>query len=61
VKLTQFTRDVLRVRKEFRDLKKAGYEQISWSHHSEPRWNERFVDVKIAGDGKYLFVKKETF
>lgn len=59
VKFTQRTRDALAYRKQQRELLASGWDHVSgpWEIDWGGRWNEVIVDVKIATDGKSLYVK----
>lgn len=63
--VTEYTRRALAYRKESRDMILAGWERIHQGSnillkmHNGGRWRERIVDVRIAVDGKSLWVKIE--
>jgi hypothetical protein len=60
VKITQRTRDVLAYRKQQRELLALGWDHVPdpvWEIDRGGRWDEIIVDVKIATDGKSLYVK----
>ncbi|WP_423197865.1 hypothetical protein DFLDMN_001505 [Cupriavidus sp. H19C3] len=62
--VTQFTRGALRYRREVRDMTRDGWERIQpggqhllLAMHCGGRQDERISDVRIACDGKSLWVK----
>lgn len=63
MKVTQFTRVTLAVRREKRDLPKDGWEYVGenggrlWELHRGYRYRHRIVEVRIAYDGKGLWMK----
>lgn len=66
MKVTAFTRDVLRRRRQARDLLAAGYEEVTerggklWELHRGCRVNHIITDVVISAGGKTLFIKTEA-
>lgn len=65
MKVTDFTKGALTVRRERRDMAKAGWEFVGedggklWELEREGRYTHRIADVKIAACGKALWVKIE--
>lgn len=63
MKVTKLTRSALTVRREARDMKTNGWESVGegggklWELHRGGRWREVITDVKIAADGKSLWIK----
>lgn len=63
MKVTDFTRTALAVRREEKRMKAAGYERVAenggklWELHRGYRWRHVITDVKIAADGKTLWIK----
>ena len=63
MKVTAFTRDVLRCRRTRRDLGKRGYEEVGegggrlWELHRGCRIGHTITDVQIAPEGRSLFIK----
>ena len=63
MKVTDWTRRALAYRRERRDLPKQGWEYVGerggslWEIHRGVRYRERITDVRIACDGKALWVK----
>lgn len=63
MKVTQFTKDVLRIRRERRRLFAAGYEEIGetggmlWELHRGFRIGHEIIDVVIGPDRRTVFVK----
>lgn len=63
MKVTALTRNVLRCRRERRGLELAGYEEIGerggklWELHRGKRIGYVITDVKIAPEGRSLFIK----
>ena len=62
MKVTNFTRHALHERRERRKLLAAGYEEVGegggklWELERGWRYGYRIVDVKIAPEGRSLFV-----
>ena len=65
MKVTEFTRAALACRREARDMVKQGWERIDenggklWQLHRGYRVTHRIADVRIAADGKTLWVKTD--
>ena len=65
--VTELTRNVLKSRKQARDLKQRGYEIITckfgigdlWQLDRGYRVHQRIVDAVVGEDGKSVFVKVE--
>lgn len=63
MKVTSLTTAALECRREDRDLPKDGWERVSegggllWELHRGRRWNHRITDVRVAVDGKSLWIK----
>lgn len=63
--ITSITRSALQYRRFKRDMERAGYEEIGehggplWELYRGPRIHHRITDVKVAPNGKSLFVKIE--
>lgn len=57
MKVTEFTRSSLRVRRQKRKLEALGYRQheTDWEIHRGFRRDERIVDVQISECGMYVF------
>lgn len=67
MRVTDFTRDALRSRKEDRDMKKDGWERVGegggklWELYRGGRWNHRITDAQISVDGKSLWIKTKQY
>lgn len=63
MRVTQFTRTALRVRREAKQMKADGWELVGegggklWELQRGWRWREVITDMKIAADGKSLWIK----
>lgn len=59
MKVTQWTREALAVRREERDMKKRGYNkhETDWEIHRGSDIGKVIVDVKISVDGLYVYTK----
>ena len=63
MKVTDLTRDTLRLRRSKRGLLSRGYEEVGenggrlWELHRGSRQHMRIVDAVVALDGKSVFVK----
>lgn len=63
MKLSPLTRQALRGRREVRDLTREGWEQVGegggnlWELHRGCRHDHVITDVRIACDGKSLWIK----
>lgn len=63
MKVTEHTRDALRCRRERRRLEAEGFEEVGerggnlWQLHRGSRQDHVIVDVRIAPEGKSLFIK----
>ena len=59
MKMTNVTRQALRIRRERRDLLAAGYRQheTDWEIHRGCRMGEKIVDAIISCDGMYVYTK----
>jgi hypothetical protein len=63
MKVTDFTRDALRCRRARKQLAAEGFEEVGenggmlWKLHRGVRWREIITDVRIAPEGKSLFIK----
>lgn len=57
--VTDFTKRVLKARREIRDMKAGGYRMhvTDWEINYGDRQDERIVDVQISKDGKYVWTK----
>lgn len=61
--LTAFSRRALAIRREERDLPKQGWERVAenggrlWELHRGARFGKVITDVRIAADGKTLWIK----
>lgn len=65
MRVTDTTRRRLAYRREERAMIRAGWERVGegggklWELHRGCRWRERITDVRIAIDGKSLWVRIE--
>lgn len=65
MKVTDFTRTALAVRREKRAMLAAGWELVHegggnlWELERGGRWRHRITEVRIAHNGKALWVKVE--
>jgi hypothetical protein len=65
VKVNQFVKDALRLRRDKRDMAKAGWEFVGerggdlWELYRGGRGRHRIVDVRIAACGRALWIKTE--
>lgn len=63
MRVTERTKRDLAYRREQRDLPKAGWEYVGdrggpiWELHRGYRYTQRILDVRIACDGKGLWIK----
>jgi hypothetical protein len=59
MRVTDFTRECLAVRREEKRLKAAGYRrhETDWEIHRGYRWREVIVDAVVSVDGKYVWTK----
>jgi hypothetical protein len=63
MRVTEFTRSALAVRRDFRDREREGWEYVGelggklWELHRGGRIRQRIVDVRIAACGKALWIK----
>lgn len=63
MKVTDFTRRALAVRRDRRDMIAAGWEFVGegggklWELYRGYRYTHRISDVRIAADGKALWIK----
>ena len=63
MRLTAFSRRALAIRREARDLPKQGWERVAenggrlWELTRGARWGKVITDVRIAADGKSLWIK----
>lgn len=59
MKVTDFTRQALTVRREMRRMEAAGYRkhETDWEIHRGFRQGEVIVDAKISACGKYVWTK----
>lgn len=59
MKVSVLTRRRLALRREERQLRKAGYRrhETDWEIHRGYRIGERIVDVKISADGMHVWTK----
>jgi hypothetical protein len=59
VKVTDFTRNALAVRRERRRLEAVGYRQheTDWEIHRGFLCDHVIVDAKVSVDGKYVYTK----
>ncbi len=66
MKVTEFTRNALRTRRELRDLPKEGWEPVDesggrlWEIARGYRYDRTITDVRISASGKFLWVKVGT-
>lgn len=68
MKVNNFTREALKIRRDKRDMPKDGWEYVGerggsmWELHRGWRYDQHIVDVRIAACGKALWIKtaKET-
>lgn len=62
---SSFSKDARRIRTENRDMPKDGWEKVGengsklWELYRGSRQRQRIVDVRIAADGKSLWVRCE--
>lgn len=61
MKVTETTKRALAVRRERRDMEKAGYRicEPFWELNRGARYLERITDVKISVCGKFVWAKAE--
>jgi hypothetical protein len=63
MRVTDFTRSALAVRRDHRDREREGWEYINenggnlWELHRGGRWDHRIVDVRVSACGKALWIK----
>lgn len=63
MKVTNLTRSMLTVRRDVRDMTRDGWEKVGegggrlWELYRGGRTREVITDVKIAADGKSLWIK----
>jgi hypothetical protein len=60
MRVTDRTKSILACRRQRRELIAAGWDHVSdpvWEIDRGGRWDEVIIDVKIATDGKSLYVK----
>lgn len=63
MRVTEFTRSALAVRRDFRDREREGWEYIDehggklWELHRGGRYDQHIIDVRIAACGKALWIK----
>ena len=63
MKVTDITRTALKVRREAKRMQADGWERVGegggklWELHRGGRWREIITEVKIAADGKSLWIR----
>jgi len=59
MKVTALTRRALQIRREERELTKAGYRkhETDWEIHRGYRYREQIIDAKVSCDGLYVWTK----
>lgn len=59
MKVTAFTRQALKGRREYREMERQGYERCApcWQLLRGHRCDEVLTDVRISADGKYVWYK----
>lgn len=59
MKVTDFTRRALAVRREKRDMARKGYvrHETDWEIHRGGRIGDRIVDARVSVDGLYVYTK----
>lgn len=59
MKVTQFTKDILKARKHDKPFRDAGYLQCEphWQLLRGGDWDKHLVDCAISGDGKHIWYK----
>jgi hypothetical protein len=63
MKFTALTREILAIRRDRRDMTKAGWEHVGerggrlWELYRGGRTRHRITDVRVARDGRSLWIK----
>jgi len=59
VKVTHFTRDALRIRREARRMTALGYRrhETDWEIHRGDMTDQIILDAQISADGKHVWTK----